>query len=68
MWISVHVSSVLFLSGVKWPSGFTNIAPRTCAAGNFVDNIALVFFFRTEFRDGNSCWSVITGLLVTSMS
>ena len=50
MWISVHVSSVLFLSGVKWPSGFANIAPRTCAAGNFVDNIALVFFFRTEFR------------------
>ena len=29
---------------------FANIAPRTCAAGNFVDNIALVFFFPTECR------------------
>ena len=45
-----HVSSVLFLSGVKRPSGCANVALQTCAAGNFVDNIALVFFFRAEFR------------------
>ena len=44
------VSSELFLSGVKRPSGFADIAPRTCAAGNFVDNIALVFFSKTELR------------------
>ena len=65
--VHFHVSSVLFLSGVKRPSGFANIAPRTCATGNFVHNIALVFFFWNEGAR-SSCWGVFTGLLVTCMS
>ena len=47
-----HVSSMFFLPGAKRPSGFTNVAPRTCGAGNFVNNVAcilLIYFFRTKF-------------------
>ena len=33
-----HVSSMFFFPGVKRPSSFTNVAPRTCGAGNFVED------------------------------
>ena len=52
--VHFHVSSVFFLSGVKRPSGMANVlAPRKQGAGNFVENITLVFFFFfccTKFR------------------
>ena len=44
-----HVSSMFFFPGAKRPSSFTNKAPRTCGAGNFVDDAVLIYFFRTKF-------------------
>ena len=44
-----HVSSIFFLPGAKRPSRFTNVTPRTCGAGNLVNNIALIYFFRAKF-------------------
>ena len=44
-----HVSSMFFLPGAKRPSRFANVAPRTCGAGNLVNNIALIYFFRAKF-------------------
>ena len=35
--------------GAKRPSSFTNVVPRTCGAGNFVDDVALIYFFGTKF-------------------
>ena len=41
-----YVSSMFLFSGVKRPSIFTNVSPRTCGEGNF----ALIYFFRTKFE------------------
>ena len=44
-----RISSIFLFPAVKRPSSFTNVAPRTCGAGIFVDDVALIFFFRTKF-------------------
>ena len=44
-----HVSSMFFFPGAKRPSRFTNVAPRTCGAGNFVDDATLMYFYRKKF-------------------
>ena len=41
-----HVSNMFFFSVAKRPFSFTIVAPRTCGAGNFVDDVALIYFFR----------------------
>ena len=55
-----HIFSTFlaFLPGAKPSSSFTNVAP--CGAGNFVNNVALMYFFGTKFGSRECFYWYIT--------
>ena len=53
----------------KRPSSFANVAPRADVdAGNFVNDVALIYFLRTKFGSRQFLLECFRGLLVTCMS
>lgn len=62
-----HIPDVFFSSGGKWSFGFANVITWTWRTKDFINNVALDVFRRSELRTRNTCCNVFTSFLVTWM-